>query len=117
MVARGVLANALDHQLASAQTRAAPVRIGVSFRTASGDYCRTFQAPAMAGLACREGRAWSVKAAVAHASGGHSAGEFATAASDTPPAVTEMAESLIQGAPLDARAEAAAAARGWRRGP
>jgi anti-sigma factor RsiW len=61
MLASGVLASALSRQLASTQPPNAAVRIGVSFRTRDGVYCRTFvleDAAALAGLACHERAAW-----------------------------------------------------------
>ena len=43
LVARGALASALERQLAGAQTEADPVRIGLSFETRDGHFCRSFQ--------------------------------------------------------------------------
>src|SRR5690348_15123273 len=55
LLAHGDLARALSEQLASNQLPTAPVQIGVSFRSQSGAYCRTFalqEKTVLAGLAC-----------------------------------------------------------------
>ncbi len=40
----------------------AKVRIGLTFRATSGDYCRTFVTASAAGFACREPNEWKVRA-------------------------------------------------------
>ena len=90
---------------------AGPVRIGLSFKAREGGYCRTFAAGATAGLACRERGAWTVKAAAPTAAGD---GAYQTASSQTPAAVLDVVDTLIEGAPLDAQAEAKARKRRWR---
>jgi hypothetical protein len=109
--AHGQLATALDKQLASTPVLGAAVRVGLTFRSADG-YCRTFSERAVAGLACREGGAWRVRMAVARAA--RPASDYRTAASETPPQVLEAAQDLMVGEPLDAKAEIAARAKGWR---
>ena len=42
LLARGALAQALNEQLASSPVPGAAVRVGLSFRSRSGNYCRTF---------------------------------------------------------------------------
>ena len=109
MTAQGELAGALEKQLASAQGDAA-VRVGLTFRGRDG-YCRTFNAQDVAGLACRDNGAWKVRMAVAQDAA--PSADYRMAASGTPPAVLEAAQSLMVGEPLDAEAEAAAARSGW----
>jgi hypothetical protein len=109
--AHGQLATALDKQLASAPAQGAAVRVGLTFRSADG-YCRTFSQTAVAGLACREKGGWKVRMAVAQAA--HPANDYRTAASEAPPQVLEAAQDLMVGEPLDAKAEAAARAKGWK---
>jgi hypothetical protein len=119
LVADGALAKALSTQLASNQTGGQPIKIGLSFRTASGDYCRTFRVDretAVAGVACRDPQAWSVKMAMATAPE-HPAGGYRTASSDTPPAITQLVETLSAGEPLNAQDEAVAKSRGWLNHP
>lgn len=112
LVARGALATALDRQLA-AEAASGAVRVGLSFRGRTGAYCRTFSLErdsALAGLACHEAGEWRLKvlseAQVA-------AGELRAAAA-MPPAVLRAVDAEIDGEPLDATAEAAARAAGWR---
>lgn len=106
-VAQGKLAEALDTDLASAGGM-----VGLSFRNRAGDYCRTFSADGIAGVACRDSGGWGVRTAVTAAPG--AAGDYRMAGSETPPEVLRSVESMIDGEPLDAAAEAAARVRGWR---
>ena len=111
LVARGALAHALDTQLASEQGAGAPARIGVSFASSDGRFCRTFETAAVAGLACRGTGGWKlVTAASASGSGG---GEYRQAASAEALAL-QAAEEMMAGAPLDAAAERRARDAGWR---
>lgn len=115
MRAKGQLASALESQLASAPAEGALVKVGLSFRTQDQRYCRTFtvtRGDGPAGLACRDGDGWTVRMAVAREAG--PAGEYRTAASDTPAAVLEAAQAIMAGEPLDGAGEAAAKAKGWR---
>ena len=115
LVARADLADALTNQLASTQTPDSETRIGVSFRSRSGDFCRTFVTHAgggLAGLACREGDGWTLEA-LARAQP-ESGGTYATAGSALPSAVLQALQEQMAGEPLDADAEAAAKMNGWR---
>lgn len=117
LMAEGALAGALDRQLASAApVSGQAVRIGVSFRSADGRYCRTFQVArgdGFAGLACRDASAWRIRMAVAQAAPA-SGPAYRQAASQTPAAILGAVDGLIAGAPLDAGQEAAARDKGWR---
>ena len=117
LIAHGRLARTLTDRLASdPQNALSPVRIGASFQSHSGVYCRTFSAAgrgALSGVACRDDGRWRVTTAVfSKAQPGTEA--FRTAGWQQPQAVTDAVEADIVGAPLDARAEAAARASGWR---
>ena len=117
VLAGGVLADALSDQLAADQTAADPVRIGVSFRSKSGDYCRTFAlAPPtdLAGLACRVTDGWRVRVLAREESPVAGTSTYRQAASSMPPPVIAGVSNLIAGEPLDARAEAAARGRHWQ---
>jgi hypothetical protein len=120
LFASGALAQALSDQLASAQAdiAATPVQIGVSFRDKSGNYCRTFtlrETGSLAGLACRSGDGWRLDAvARSEESTGASAARYRQAASSLPKPILESVEERMAGGPLDARAEAAAKASGWK---
>ena len=112
LTARGELAGALSRQLASEAAPGSAVRIGVSFATRDGGYCRSFSVGAKAGLACRDGEAWRVPVLTETAAA--AAGEYRQAAS-APPAVLEAIDQRIAGTTLDAAAERAARERGWKR--
>jgi hypothetical protein len=108
--ARGALAQALDTQLASDEAGLA--RMGVSFVSQDGDYCRTFSVlrSNISALACREGEGWAV---VMTAQGG--GGEVRMAGA--PEAILAAVDAMIAGEPLDQAAEAHARAQGWRAPP
>lgn len=116
LLARGELANALTHQLVARQSAVQPIRIGVSFLSRSGEYCRTFsmRAPEIAGLACRAAAGWRLQVLTAAESDSGAPGSYRQAASFMPPAVVAVVTAEIAGQPLDARAEAAARDHGWR---
>ncbi|HLZ77582.1 anti-sigma factor [Phenylobacterium sp.] len=111
LIAQGGLSAALTTQLAS---DAGPVRVGLTFRTAEGGYCRTFEMAAdrLAGVACRDGGRWTARAVSAWTPPAASA--YRTAGAETPPAVLAAVDSLIAGEALDARAERAARDSGWK---
>ncbi|HEY8617582.1 hypothetical protein [Phenylobacterium sp.] len=112
LVARAGLAQALETQLAS---DTGPIRVGLSFKDADGDYCRTFQSTPdrLAGLACRENGRWIAHATLAWSPA--PAPQYRTAGSELPPAVLTAVDELIAGDPLDAAAERAARDARWRR--
>jgi hypothetical protein len=109
LVASGTLARSLDRDLAGAQ---GPTRILVSFRDKQGGYCRLFQAPAIEGIACHEDRGWVMQHTQANAPGAR--GEFRQAGSGEP-GLFAAAQGMMAGDPLDAAAERAASAGGWRK--
>ena len=119
LLARGVLAQALSSELASAPTPGASTRIGISFRARSGEYCRTFalggneaRDHALAGLACREHGRWRIDA-LAPSVTGMTAG-YRMAGAALPKAVLQAMDEQIAGEPLDARGEAAARQHEWQ---
>jgi hypothetical protein len=117
MIAQGVLATALNDQLAADGAKPGQaVAIGVSFRADDKRLCRTFQikASGLGGVACRDPDAWHIRAAVAAGAEVASEGGYRTAASPVTPALAAAVEGMIQGEPFDAKAEAAAKASGWR---
>jgi hypothetical protein len=108
MLARGELAEMLQTRLASAQTPGSDTRIGISFEDGRGRLCRTFESPALGGIACREQSGWEVVMTAAGASG---ATQYRQAGSAM---VMEQAQAMMADAPLDAEAERQALQRGWR---
>jgi len=117
LVAQADLAQALSNQLASDPPADSAVQIGVSFKTKSGDHCRTFvvkdQSP-LGGLACRQGDAWHVQVLASAAAPAGAQGGYKPASVEMPAAVTAAAQSAIDGEPFDAAAEAAARDKGWK---
>lgn len=111
LVASGELARALDDSLASVPQPHAAVAIGLSFRAQDGHVCRSFTGNALAGLACREGNAWSI-AVLSHAA--PRAGDIRQAGSATPPEVQAAIDARMQGDAFDAAQERTARAAHWR---
>jgi hypothetical protein len=105
--ARGALVQALDTQLASDE--AGKVRIGLSFASQDGSYCRTFSLTSSdtSGLACRDGEAWTI-AMTAQGGGGE------VRMAEAPDAILAAVDAMIVGEPLDQAAEQEARARDWR---
>ena len=115
IVADGGLARALDRQLASAQPADAGWRIGVSFRSKDGRYCRSFEGGAGAGLGCHDGDGWTVERFVA-GSAVRGGGGYAQAGSSSAE-ISMAAQDMMAGAPLDAAMEKKARDSGWRDRP
>ena len=112
LVARGGLARALNNNLSASS---GPARLGLSFKTSDGRYCRTFQADPqrIAGIACREGPRWIARMTTA-APAPTKTHDYRMAASATAPAVLAAVDGMIEGEPLDRAGEMAAKARRWR---
>lgn len=121
LLARGALARALSEQLAGAQAADAPVRVGLSFVSTAGEYCRTFTlvqggaAARLGGLACKSGGQWRLQVIAQDDRPGATSGEYRTAGTENPPLVLRAVEDRIRGVALDAEAERAAQQRGWVR--
>lgn len=116
LVAGGALREALNQQNSGAVGRD-EIRIGLSFRDRTAQYCRTFLLPApqaSAGLACRGGGEWTVLNLMP-AEASVEAGGLRMAASPWPAALLNAVESRAAGQTLDAAAEARAIAGKWRR--
>lgn len=122
LLASGVLQQALSNQLAGPQTAAAPVRIGVSFRSKGGGYCRTFQlreTTNLAGLACREGDQWRLDVLARGepsqdgGTGNDAHSGYRPAGSALPSSIVQAVDQAIDGEPLDAAAEAHAKMNQW----
>ena len=117
VVARAALDRALSEQLAGAATPNNPVRVGVSFRAKSGEYCRTFtlqQGGDIAGVACRNDDQWRIQTLARGASTPNQEG-YRMAGAALPAAVLKTVEESIDGEALDAAAEAAAKAHDWKK--
>lgn len=113
LVAQGGLAQALTQQLASTPVGANQVRIGVTFVSRDGAYCRSFAFGSTAGLACRSGGHWTIPVLAESEPG--VAGAYRQAGSEMPQPILEAIDARIDGAGLDAAQERAAQKRGWKR--
>lgn len=116
LVAQGPLAQALTLDLASEQTAdtESAARIGVSFRSGDGAFCRSFETKTrgpLAGIACLKDGGWQL---VALTKATPHEGEFTTAGGDMPAVIRSALSAMIAGDPLDAAQERAARDRGWR---
>ena len=111
-VADGKLAQALDVQLASAQSPDAPIQVGISFTGPEGQPCRSFRSPDTVGLACRADGEWALRL-LAPFEGSRSS-EYQQAGSATALVMTS-AQELMVGEPMDAAEERRARDSGWAR--
>lgn len=113
LMAKGTLAKALSQQLAGNAARDPDVKVGISFVSKEGSYCRSFMLPSMAGLACNSGASWEIPVLTNGPMGSNS--QYRQASSALPAAVLEAIDARIEGAPLDATAEHIAQRQGWKR--
>jgi hypothetical protein len=110
--ASGELAQALDVQLASAQSPTAPVQVGISFSGPEGRPCRTFESETASGLACHSGEDWQLMLVAPAAQ--RSTSEYQQASSGTG-MVMASAQELMVGEPMNAAEEKNARDAGWGR--
>jgi len=114
-IAQGSLERALETQLAAEIPSEGP-RVGVSFKSTTGNLCRTFDVGASqqnkAGIACRGANGWAIETLVAAEP--RAPGPYETVASTMPATVRDALSTMIDGTPFDATQEQAARDRGWR---
>ena len=117
VTAQGALRDALEQDVAGIVLDPnASVAVGLTFRNRAKQYCRTFTLDnASAGIACKQSDGWVV-ANLEHASGApaRADGAYRTAASPLSPALLQAIDALRDGDTLDAAAESAAKAKGWK---
>jgi anti-sigma factor RsiW len=118
VVAQGALRDALEQHVAGIVLDPnSPVGVGLTFRNHAKEYCRTFTLDnASSGIACKQADGWVVanlEHAPAIAASGN-AGAYRTAASPFSPALLQSIDAMRDGDTLDAAAEKAAQAKGWR---
>jgi hypothetical protein len=101
LVATAQLEHVLYARLAS-EPAASGARIGLTFRDAAGDICRSFTIDAASGLACHQDGEWRIRGLFQ--SGEGQQGEFRMAAGPDP-RLGELIDSTIGGEPFDAAAE------------
>lgn len=108
--ADGTLATALDDQLVATQMASADTRILVSFESEGGELCRAYRSGDTGGIACRDATGWDIEREFAL--DGAQTTEFRQAGSEAD--VMAAVQAMAAGDALDAKAEAAAKANGWR---
>ena len=113
LVARGPLDAALSRQLASAPPADASVKIGVSFVSKEGQYCRSFAMASAAGLACRSGSEWRMPVLAESAAAGE--GAYRQAGSAMPAAVLDAIDARAAGPRSTPRPSRRRPQRGWAR--
>jgi hypothetical protein len=101
LVASGELEQALYTRLASAPADDG-ARIGLSFRNAAGDLCRSFTDDGSSGLACHQSGDWRIHGLFQAGEGQQ--GQFRMAAGPDS-RLAELVDSTIAGEPLDAAGE------------
>jgi hypothetical protein len=114
VVAGGALAQALSEQLSSQDE--AEIDIGLTFRSRSGEYCRTFGARSpnpVVGFACRDAETWRIDM-LSTAPRAEAGGTYRMASTQLPAPVVQAIAARMQGEALDADEEAIARQRRWR---
>jgi hypothetical protein len=118
LVAQGKLAAALSQQLGGAAQSEGDVRVGLSFLSNEGTYCRSFTLVGvtqdLVGIACRASEEWRIAVAVQNARPVQVAGGYRIGA-EMPTALLEAIDQRIVGGMLDTRAELEALRRNWQR--
>jgi hypothetical protein len=102
------IASALDGQLSG---DAGTIRVALTFRDSAGDYCRSFTATHLSGVACRHSGAWQLRYAAPPAASAQG-GDYRMAGADD--AAAQIVTAMIAGEPLDRNAETAARDKGWK---
>ncbi len=113
-VAAGFLDTALSTQVAGTAPESAAARIGLTFRAAAGEYCRTFALQTGAGgVACRRSGRWSVEVLERAGARPVEPGGFRQASSALSPAMLGAINALGGGDPLTAEEERQRLGSGW----
>ena len=114
LVAGGQLAQALSQQLSSED--GSGIDIGLTFRSKSGEYCRTFGTRAgtdVVGFACRDAEAWRIDM-LSTAPRTQAGAGYRMASTQLPAPIVQAIADRMQGEALDADQEAIARQRRWR---
>lgn len=112
LVANGILDAALSTRPSGAAGEDSTVRIGLSFRSGNGEFCRTFALPAgSGGLACRRDGRWAVQ--LLEAAKTAADGDYRQAGSTLSPAMLGAMDSLAAGEPLTPEQEQQRLGAGW----
>jgi hypothetical protein len=119
LVAQGRLANALSLQMGGAAPSEGEVRVGLSFLSNEGGYCRSFTLVGLSqdlvGIACRVSDEWRIPVLVQNARPLPAPGAYGLGGTEMPTALLEAIDQRIVGGMLDTRAELEALRRNWQR--
>jgi hypothetical protein len=119
LLAQGRLAWALSQQMGGAAPVENEVRVGLSFLSNEGTYCRTFTLAGgsqdLSGVACRASDEWRIPVLVQNVRPLPQMGNYRGSGAEMPTALLEAIDQRIVGGMLDARAELEALRRGWQR--
>jgi hypothetical protein len=113
LVARDSLASGLSDQLSGEPAQGSSLRIGLSFVSKSGNYCRTFSLRDDTGLACRHAGRWEILVLTEQRSAKSSDSQFRTASSALTGELLHAVEEQISGDPLDRAGEIVARDKKW----
>ena len=113
LVAQGKLDAVLSQHMGGAAQSESDVRVGLSFLSNEGGYCRSFTLVGLSqdlvGIACRANAEWRIPVMVQNARPSPVTG------TQMPTAVLEAIDQRIVGGMLDTRAELEALRRNWQR--
>lgn len=119
LIAQGRLDGALSQQMGGAAPSEGEVRVGLSFVSNEGGYCRSFTLVGLSqdlvGIACRVGDEWRIPVLVQNARPVPTMGAYRMAGTEMPTALLEAIDQRIVGGMLDTRAELEALRRNWQR--
>ncbi|CAO1652107.1 anti-sigma factor family protein [Parasphingorhabdus sp. NYA22] len=107
LIASGALENALERQLASAQSDDSSYRIGLTFRSQSNQICRSFDGESLAGIACKANDHWQLEDMIP----GKATGGYRQASSSE---INARAAAMMADAPEDADSERKLMEKGWK---
>ena len=117
ITAQGDLRDALEQHVAGAVLDPnSRVAVSLTFRNHAREYCRTFTlGNASSGIACKQSDGWVV-ADLEHAAGASASptAAYRPAASPYSPSLLQAVDALRDGDTLDAAAETAGKAKGWK---
>lgn len=119
LVAQGKLDAALSQNMGGAAPSEGDVRVGLSFLSNEGGYCRSFTLVGLSqdlvGLACRANEEWRVPVLVQNMRPTPQMSVQRMAGTQMPTAVLEAIDQRIVGGMMDTRAELEALRRNWQR--
>lgn len=119
LLAQGALLVALNQQAGGTASAGGELRIGQSFVSQEGEYCRSFsllgKQQDLTGLACQQTGTWQIPLLVQNARAVPALGSHRSATGDMPKVLEEAISQRRAGELLDAQGEEQALQRRWQR--